>query len=141
MTDTAERSTEAPEGQDTDTTSALPSDRLKGAAEALLKALSDKAVSSAVDRVEGLTGRLTDVAESGGAGLSGLLGGGGDGESSDGGGGLTGALKSGASTIKDKVSGALGMGGGDDSDDGDGDGEGGGGGGGGGKAPAASSSS
>ena len=134
MTETAERSTEATEGQDADTTSALPSDRLKGAAEALLKALSDKAVSSAVDRVEGLTGRLTDVAESGGAGLSGLLGGGGDGESSEGGGGLTGALKSGASTIKDKVTGALGMGGDDDSDDGDGDGDGGGGGGGGGGA-------
>ena len=131
MTETAERSTEATADQDTDSASALPSDRLKQAAETLLRALGDKAVSSAVDRVEGLTGKLNGVAESGGAGLSGLLGGG-DGESSDGGGGLTGALKSGFSSVKDSVTGALGMGGdGDDEGDADGDGGGGGGGGGG----------
>jgi Polyketide cyclase / dehydrase and lipid transport len=136
MTETAERSTTTSEERDSEQgsedtgASALPSDRLKQAAETLLRALGDKAVSSAVDRVEGLTGRLTDVAESGGSGLSGLLGGGG--ESSEGGGGLTGALKSGASTIKDKVTGALGMGGDDDeSEDGEGGGDGGGGGGGG----------
>jgi hypothetical protein len=120
MTETAERSTDTTDDQDTDTSSALPSDRLKQAAETLLRALGDRAVSSAVDRVEGLTGRLSDVAESGGEGLSGLLGGGGGGDSSDGGGGLTGALKSGASSIKDKVTGALGMGS-DDDDDAEGD--------------------
>jgi hypothetical protein len=134
MTETAERSTDTTDDQDTDTSSALPSDRLKQAAETLLRALGDRAVSSAVDRVEGLTGRLSDVAESGGEGLSGLLGGGGGGDSSDGGGGLTGALKSGASSIKDKVTGALGMGSDDDDDaEGDADGDGGGGGGGGGR--------
>jgi len=132
MTETAERSTDTTDDQDTDTASALPSDRLKQAAETLLRALGDRAVSSAVDRVEGLTGRLSDVAESGGEGLSGLLGGGGGGDSSDGG-GLTGALKSGASSIKDKVTGALGMGSDDDDAEGDADGDGGGGGGGGGR--------
>jgi Polyketide cyclase / dehydrase and lipid transport len=142
MTETAERSTgatneQAPEPDTDDASSALPSDRLKQAAEALVRALSDKAVGAAVDRVEGLTGKLTDVAESGGEGLSGLLGGGGGDGGGDAGGGLTGALKSGASTIKDKVTGALGMGGGDEDDpdggDGDGGGDGGGGGSGGGR--------
>ncbi len=142
MTETVERSTEATNGHapepDTDAASgaasSLPSDRLKEAAQLLLKTLSDKAVGAAVDQVEGLTGRLTDVAESGGVGLSSALGGGAS--MLAGGNPVTGALKSGVSAVKDKVTGALGMGGGDedDPDDGDGDGGGDGGGGGGGGA-------
>ena len=86
MTETAERSTagngDSSAADDDTGTSALPSDKLKQAAEALLKALSDRAVGAAVDQVEGLAGRLTGVAESGGAGLSSVFGGGGgdDGE-------------------------------------------------------------
>ena len=54
----------------------LPVDRLKQAAQTLLKTATDKAVNAALDQVEGLTGRLTDVAENGGVGLSAALGGG-----------------------------------------------------------------
>ena len=107
---------------------ALPVDKLKSAGQDLIKALVDRAVSAALEQVDGLTDRLGDVAENGGQGLSSALTGGG------GGGALGGALSSGASALKDKVSGALGsivpgMGG----DDEDGDGEGGGSGGGGNK--------
>ncbi|HEY2220581.1 SRPBCC family protein [Actinomycetospora sp.] len=135
MTETDERAatnghSPEPESDGVETPS-LPTDRLRQAAQLLLKALSDKAVGTAVNQVEGLTGKLTDVAESGGVGLSSAFGGGnGDGEG-EGGGGITGALKAGASAVKDKVTGALGMGGGDDEDE-DSDGSGGSGGGGGG---------
>jgi hypothetical protein len=131
MTETAER-TDTTNEQATggDGTSTQPSDRLRQAAQALLHALGDRTVGAAVDQVEGLAGRLTDVAESGGSGLSGLLGGGGGYDEDDGGGGgITGALKSGASSLKDKVTGALGMGGGDADDAGGGGGGGDGGGG------------
>ncbi len=106
---------------------ALPVDKLKSAGQDLIKALVDRAVSAALEQVDGLTDRLGDVAENGGEGLSGVLGGGGGGSA------LGGALSSGASAIKDKVSGALGsivpgMGGGDDDEDGEGEGSGGGGG-------------
>ena len=104
---------------------ALPVDRLKQAAQALLKAATDKAVNAALDQVEGLTGRLTDVAENGGVGLKAALGGGS--EMLQGGSGVGGAIKGGLSAVKDKVTGALGMGG--DDGDGDGDAEGSGGGG------------
>jgi hypothetical protein len=137
MTETAEQDKAATNGHapepesDGVETPSLPTDRLKDAAQMLLKALSDKAVGAAVNQVEGLTGRLTDVAESGGAGLASAFGGGGDDEDG-GGGGITGALKSGASAVKDKVTGALGIGGGDDEDeDSEGGGSGSGGGGGG----------
>ncbi len=120
------------QGADSVETPSLPTDRLKQAAQMLLSALSDKAVGAAVNQVEGLTGKLTDVAESGGVGLTSAFGGGGDDEGG-GGGGITGALKAGASAVKDKVTGALGIGGGDDEDE-DSDGSGGGGGGGGGGA-------
>ncbi len=106
---------------------ALPVDRLKSAGQGLLKGLMDRAVSAALDQVDGLTDRLSDVAENPGAGLSSALGGGGGGSA------LGGALSSGASALKDKVTGALGsivpgMGGGDDDEDGEGGGSGGGGG-------------
>ena len=119
-------------GPDTDeesSGSALPTERLKEAAQTLLKAVTDKAVGAALDKVEGLTGRLTDVAENGGVGLSSALGGGA--AAMQGGNPVTGALKAGASAVKDKVTGALGFGGGDDGDgddaEGGGDGSGGGG--------------
>lgn len=139
MTETAERATTnghtlEPDADGVETPS-LPTDRLKQAAQMLLRALSDKAVGAAVNQVEGLTGRLTDVAENGGVGLSSALGGGA--EMLQGGNPVTGALKAGASAVKDKVTGALGMGGDDDEDS-----SGSGGGGGGVRvAPAASSSS
>ncbi|WP_269071420.1 SRPBCC family protein [Actinomycetospora endophytica] len=113
-------------GSDGIETPSLPTDRLKQAAQLLLKALSDKAVGAAVNQVEGLTGKLSDVAESGGVGLTSAFGGGDD--EGGGGGGIGGALKAGASAVKDKVTGALGMGGGDDDEDPDGSGGGGGGG-------------
>ena len=107
-------------------TDVLPVDRLKQAAQTLLKAATDKAVNSALDQVEGLTGRLTDVAENGGVGLSAALGGG---QSMlQGGSGVGGALKGGLSAVKDKVTGALGIGGDDDDSEGDESGGGGGGG-------------
>ena len=145
MTETAERPTDTEDGTDESApdqngngngTSALPSDQLKAAAQKLLGALSDRAVSAAVDQVDGLAGRLTGVAESGGEGLASALGGGSM-LSGGGGNGVTGALKSGVSSIKDTVTGALGMGGRDsdepDDADGDGGGDGGGGGSGGGR--------
>ncbi|MBW0105305.1 SRPBCC family protein, partial [Pseudonocardia sp. KRD291] len=102
----------------------LPTDRLREAAQSLLKTLTDKAVSAALDQVDGLTGRLTDVADNGGVGLQSALTGGK--EAAEGGNPVTGAIKGGLSAVKDKAMGAVGLGGGDD---GDGDGEGGGGGG------------
>ncbi|WP_433784928.1 SRPBCC family protein [Actinomycetospora sp. CA-101289] len=121
---------QVPEGGDEDgggssLTDMLPVDRLKQAAQTLLKAATDKAVNAALDQVEGLTSRLTDVAENGGVGLSAALGG--VGSMAEGGSGIGGALKGGFSAVKDKVTGALGMGG--DDGDGDGDAEGSGGGG------------
>jgi hypothetical protein len=113
------------EGGGSSITDVLPVDRLKQAAQALLKAATDKAVNTALDQVEGLTGRLTDVAENGGVGLKAALGG--AGSMAEGGSGIGGALKGGLSAVKDKVTGALGMGG--DDGDGDGDAEGSGGGG------------
>jgi Polyketide cyclase / dehydrase and lipid transport len=107
-------------------TDVLPVDRLKQAAQTLLKAATDKAVNAALDQVEGLTGRLTDVAENGGVGLSAALGGGQS--MMQGGSAVGGALKGGLSAVKDKVTGALGIGGGDDDDESDEDGSGSGGG-------------
>jgi len=110
---------------------ALPVDKLKSAGQDLIKALVDRAVSAALEQVDGLTDRLGDVAENGGVGLSSALGGGL--AAAGGGSPLGGALSSGASALKDKVTGALGsivpgMGGGDDDEEGEGGGSGGGGG-------------
>lgn len=109
-------------------TDMLPTDRLKQAAQSLLKAATDRAVNAALDQVEGLTGKLTDVAGDPGS-LGSVFGGGSsdDGDDSSGG-GIGGALKSGLSTVKDKALGAVGLGGGDDDGDSDEDGSGGGGG-------------
>ena len=58
---------------------ALPVDKLKSAGQDLIKALVDRAVSAALEQVDGLTDRLGDVAENGGEGLGSALGGGGAG--------------------------------------------------------------
>ena len=94
----------------------LPTDRLRSAAQSLLKSLTDKAVGAALEQVEGLTGRLTDVTENGGVGLSSALAGGR--EAAEGGNPVTGAIKGGLSAVKDKAMGAIGLGGGDGDDDG-----------------------
>jgi hypothetical protein len=108
-------------------TDMLPTDRLKQAAQSLLKAATDRAVNTALDQVEGLTSKLTDVA--GDPSSLGTVFGGGSSDDDSSGGGIGGALKSGLSTVKDKALGAVGLGGGDDDGDSDEDGSGGGGGG------------
>ncbi|GAA4919248.1 polyketide cyclase/dehydrase/lipid transport protein [Actinomycetospora succinea] len=108
-------------------TDMLPTDRLKQAATSLLKAAGDRAVSAALDQVEGLTSKLTDVAENPSVGLQSALGAGGS--MLQGGSGVGGALKGGLSAVKDKAMGALGMGGDDSDDDSDESGGGSGGGG------------
>ena len=107
----------------------LPTDRLKDAAQQLLTAATQRAVEAALNQVEGLSDRLTDVAENGGVGLQAALRGGS--EAAEGGSPVTGALKGGLSAAKDKVLGAVGLGG--DSGEESGDGSGGGGSGGGGR--------
>ncbi|MDL5156969.1 SRPBCC family protein [Actinomycetospora termitidis] len=117
---------------------ALPTDRLKEAAQTLVTRLVGKLGEAALTQVEGLADRLSDVAENGGVGLTSALGGGASalqGESP-----IKGALSAGAGALKDRVTGALGnvipgLGGSDD--DGDDDGEGGSGGSGGGGAAGA----
>jgi hypothetical protein len=129
MTDVTEQAASNGHRPDTDAgslTDMLPTDRLKQAAQALLKAATDKAVNAALDQVEGLTSKLTDVAENPGVGLQSALGAGSS--MLQGGSGVGGALKGGLSAVKDKALGALGMG---DDDDGDSDEDGSGGGGGG----------
>ncbi|MEV0596943.1 SRPBCC family protein [Nonomuraea cavernae] len=77
----------------------LPTDRLKQEVRNLLRAAGERMLNSAGDRIAGLTGRLTDYAESGGKGLLGAVadsvGGGVAGEALKGGltGGLAGGLK------------------------------------------------
>ena len=111
----------------------LPTDRLKDAAQQLLTAATQRAVEAALNQVEGLSDRLTDVADNGGVGLQAALRGGS--EAAEGGSPVTGALKGGLSAAKDKVLGAVGLGGGsgDGSGEGSDDGSGGGGSGGGGR--------
>ena len=108
----------------------LPTDRLKQAGQLLLKAAADRAVGAAMNQVEGLTERLTGVAENGGTGLGAALGGGG---SQEGGNPVTNAVKGGFSAVKNTVMGAVGLGGDDDSEDSEGGSGGGGSGGGRGK--------
>ncbi|MEQ3554044.1 SRPBCC family protein [Pseudonocardia nematodicida] len=107
----------------------LPTDQLMQAGQRLLKTAADRAVEAALSQVEGLADRLTGVAENGGVGLQAALNGGR--EAAEGGSPVTGALKGGLSAVKDKVMGAVGLGGGD-SEEGSGDGGGSGGGAGGG---------
>ncbi|MFP5022380.1 SRPBCC family protein [Pseudonocardia phyllosphaerae] len=86
----------------------LPTDRLKGAASTLLSTAVGKLTDAAVDKVDGLSDRLTEVADNGGVGLKSALGGGK--AAMEGGSPLGGALKGGLSAIKDKVTDAVGLG-------------------------------
>ncbi|MEV1291686.1 SRPBCC family protein [Pseudonocardia sp. NPDC049635] len=91
----------------------LPTDRLKKAGQLLLKTAADRAVGAALTQVEGLTDRLTNVADNGGVGLQAALGGGRS--AAEGGSPIMGAVTGGLSAVKDKVLGAVGIGGGDSS--------------------------
>jgi hypothetical protein len=110
MTDT-EQGSNAPNGL----LEMLPTDKLAEVAQTLLTTMTNKAVEAAIDQVEALTGRLTDVAENGGHGLGSALSGG------DGTGSVTGTLTSGLSSLTsgvgNTVKGALGMDTDKDSDD------------------------
>lgn len=109
----------------------MATDQLKGAVQTLLKTVAERAADVALDRVDALTGRLTEVAENGGVGLQSALSGGK--EAAEGGNPVTGAIKGGLSAAKDKVMGAVGLGGGGGDEDGESGGGGGSGGGGRGK--------
>ncbi|ANY05045.1 SRPBCC family protein [Pseudonocardia sp. HH130630-07] len=102
--------------------SQLPTDRLKDAAQMLLRTVTERAVDLALDRVDSLTDRLSDVAENGGVGLGSALGGGKamlEGKNP-----VMGAVKGGLSAAKDKVLGAVGLGGSSGSGGGSGGGRG-----------------
>jgi hypothetical protein len=88
--------------------SQLPTDKLREAGQTLLKTAADKAVGAALDQVEGLAGRLTDVADNGGVGLKAALGGGA--AAAKGENPVTGAIKGGLSSVTDKVKGLFGGG-------------------------------
>ena len=89
----------------------LPMDRLKDEAGNMVKALGDKAVSSAEDRIGGLTDRLTEFTESGGtksrAAKEGAK------AAAEGKSPIMGALKGGAKGLVDKAKDAVTGGGGD----------------------------
>jgi uncharacterized membrane protein len=88
----------------------LPFDRLKDELQHGLSTLGGKAVETAGERINGLSGKLTDVAD--GGGLVGKAAAGGMEEAADGGSPVKGALKGGLSGAKDKVKEKLGGGGG-----------------------------
>ena len=98
----------------------LPTDALKEASQRLVSLLVQRAAQSATDRITGLSGRLTEVAENGGTGLtSALRGSRGDGrppegEEEDGEEkrGVVSRIGSAVGEIKDKATEALGGGGG-----------------------------
>ena len=97
----------------------LPTDALKEASQRLLSLLVQRAAGSATDRITGLSGRLTEVAENGGTGLTSALRGSQDGgppkgEEEDGEEkrGFFSRIGSAFGEIKDKATEALGGGGG-----------------------------
>jgi hypothetical protein len=113
----------AESSEDTDQASGvgdgLPTDALKEASQRLVSLLAQRAAQSATDRVTGLSGRLTEVAENGGTGLTSALrgsqdGGPPEGEDEDGEEkqGLFSRIGSAVGEIKDKATEALGGGGG-----------------------------
>jgi len=89
----------------------LPTDRLRAEIQKLLAAYVQHTIGRVGDKVTGLTGRLTDFAESGGPGLKAAIAGGK--AASEGKSPLLGAVGSKLSGAKDKVKGALGGGNGD----------------------------
>src|SRR6478672_8307568 len=108
MTDTAQK---ASGGAMSGILKQLPMDRLKDEAGNMVKALGDKAVSSAEDRIGGLTDRLTEFTESGGtksrAAKEGAK------AAAEGKSPIMGALKGGAKGLVDKAKDAVTGGGGD----------------------------
>lgn len=88
----------------------LPMDQLKEAGQDLLEALVARAVGSITGKVEDLTGRLSEVAENGGTGLTAALTG--AQEMAQGKSPVKAAMGAGMSGIKNKAKEALGMGGG-----------------------------
>ncbi|MEV6862962.1 SRPBCC family protein [Streptosporangium subroseum] len=87
----------------------LPLDQLTEGLQDLGAALAERALSSVTDKVEGLTGRLTDYVDGDGSGLvSALTGGGGLAGALKGGGGLMDALK-GGSGLMSQLSGSEGL--------------------------------
>lgn len=92
----------------------LPVDRLKDELMRGLSTLGERAVKSAGDRINGLSDKLTDVAENGGSlangGLLGKAAKGGVEQAAEGGSPVSGAVKGGLSGVKDKVKEKLGGG-------------------------------
>ncbi|BAH51445.1 SRPBCC family protein [Rhodococcus opacus] len=82
---------------------------LQKAAQSLLGTVTDKAVSTVSDKVQGATGRLNDYAEGGGGSLLSAITGNDDGDGNDDGksplSGLTDTVKEKASDLKDKITG------------------------------------
>lgn len=96
---------------------ALPTDALKDAGTRLLGLLVQRATDAAIERVEGLTDRLTDVAENGAPLVRRRSGEDHDGDESDesdggGGGGFLSRIGSAFGSVKEKVQEAVGGGGG-----------------------------
>jgi uncharacterized membrane protein len=87
---------------------ALPTEELGGEFQHLMSALADRVLSSASDKVGGLTGKLTDLAEGGGAGAK-ALGKAGE-KAAEGKSPLVAGLSAAGEGIKDKVTGAFGGG-------------------------------
>ncbi|WP_064743058.1 SRPBCC family protein [Pseudonocardia spinosispora] len=97
----------------TSVTEAMPTDALKDAGQKLLTLLVQRAAQSATERVTGLTDRLDDVTTNGGSGIGSVFGGGREDDSDDQGdegSGLGATLKSGVSSLKDKIKNAFGGG-------------------------------
>jgi uncharacterized membrane protein len=86
----------------------LPVARLKDVGQDLLQALGDRAVSIVSDKIDGLTGRLTDFAENGGPSLMAAVTGGK--ALSSGVSPLKAALSAGATGVKEKVKETAGIG-------------------------------
>ena len=87
----------------------LPLDQLTEGLQDLGAALAERALSSVTDKVEGLTGRLTDYVDGDGSGLvSALTGGAGLAGALKGGGGLMDALKGGSGLVS-QLSGSEGL--------------------------------
>ena len=87
----------------------LPLDQLTEGLQDLGAALAERALSSVTDKVEGLTGRLTDYVDGDGSGLvSALTGGAGLAGALKGGGGLVDALKGGSGLVS-QLSGSEGL--------------------------------
>lgn len=93
----------------------LPFDHLKEAAEDLLEAIVSRTVGSVTGKITGITGKLTEIADDGGSGMTAALTGAKD--LAEGKSPVKAALNAGATGAKDKVQQALGGGSGGGSSD------------------------